>query len=101
MVNVGRYEEGHGFDIIYPDSSTIFFASSTGHGSPTADYYEACARCFTTYDTLVSGVQPNGRLWKEYVVGNTSLGYHDVPRARQRLYDQALTRFRPKIRSIH
>ena len=96
-VTIGRYEEGHGFTIAYPDSSTIFINAVTGYSSPTSKYYESCARCFFTMDTLVSGVQPNGRLWKERFYAGKSRGYYNVPRAQQRLYDQALSSLRPRI----
>ena len=90
---------GGGFEVRYADGSVVFGLNDSGIDSPTRQFYSSVN--FTRYlyrgtDTTIAGNQADGKVWKERIFsgeGGYSVGYINVSRERQKLYDAVLASF--------
>lgn len=90
---------GNGFQIIYSDSATIYYSNDRYISSPNQYNYSTIGWKGFEYpneqkDTIISGQQSDGRLWKEIRKGNDYIGYFNVSPTEKLLFDKAITTFK-------
>ena len=86
---------GHGFEIIYADSSTIYYTNDHGMVTPNHKNYERIklkghSTFYENKDTVLIGQQPDGRYWKEIRNGEDYFGYLNVMKQDKDLFDKSL-----------
>jgi hypothetical protein len=86
---------GHGFEIIYSDSSTIYYTNDHGMETPNHKNYETINwKGYNIFegekDTILNGQQPDGRYWKEIRQGEEFFGYFNVVKQDKDLFDRSL-----------
>ena len=86
---------GHGFEITYSDSSTIYYTNDHGMVTPNHKNYETIN--WTGYnflegkkDTVLNGRQSDRLYWKEIRKGEDYFGYLNVREQDKELFDKAL-----------
>lgn len=88
-------EKGEGFAIEYSDGAVICYKNNyPAFATPNWESYE---KTFDVYpfwreltDTVVSGVLPNGKYWKEIIAGEERLGYRNVDPELVHYFDTSL-----------
>jgi hypothetical protein len=77
----------------YKDSSLIYFNEDQLSVTPNTSNIELMGGVLrkSLYDTAYySGIQKDGRVWKEHVLGEIIIGYLNVPSQRKEEFDTAL-----------
>lgn len=107
--NILQTMSNHGFtaSIYYPDSSTIYYWDDKGMMPPNKNNYETISfeppPGWNMGDTVVFGLQTNGKYWKEVFVGQNWIdksftpywiGYKNVPKEKVMLFDKVLDLFK-------
>ena len=100
---VSKILGGHGnsFSIQYIDNSMIYFTDDMNYATPNYfDNYKTIG--FKTpvgglqTDTSISGLQTNGRYWKEIFHGGYYLGYKNVSKDKLELFNKSIQTFSRK-----
>jgi len=86
---------GHGFQITYSDSSTIYYSNDNHTSTPNYTNYKTInwdgyGILDKPKDTIIEGVLANGLLWKEIRKGNDFIGYTNVPQSNESEFDKSL-----------
>ncbi|MBZ9730477.1 hypothetical protein LB467_12350 [Salegentibacter sp. JZCK2] len=86
---------GHGFKIVYADSSIIYYTNDDAIATPNFKNYETIGwqgfdLLNKNKDTVVYGQQGNGLFWKEIKVGEEFIGYLNVSPADKELFNKSI-----------
>ncbi len=86
---------GHGFRVVYADSSIIYYTNDDAIATPNFKNYETIGwlgfdLLNKKKDTIVHGQQDNGLFWKEIKVGEEFIGYLNVSPADKELFDESI-----------
>lgn len=89
---------GHGFEIIFSDSSTIYYTNDHGMVTPNHRNYETVNWKGYKFlegekDTVLNGQQTNGKYWKEIRKGEDCFGYFDVKGQDKEIFEKSLNTF--------
>ena len=89
---------GHGFAIMYNDSSQIYYTNDDAIATPNYKNYQSIhwkgKQMFDTFsDTIIEGRQSNGKYWKEIIKGNDFIGYLNISEEEKSLFDHSLQTF--------
>lgn len=88
---------GQGFEIIYSDSSKIYYSNDRAVATPNHLNYETIGwseLLLDKKDTIIAGIQKNGKYWKEIISGKDHIGYLNVIETEKKIFDQSIESFR-------
>jgi len=90
---------GHGFQIIYSDSSSIYYSNDKYTTTPNYENYKT--DIWNSYrflespkDTIIEGVLANGLRWKEIKKGNDFIGYTNVSNLQKSSFEKSILSFK-------
>jgi hypothetical protein len=87
---------GIGFQLMYTDSSIIYFSNDWAIATPNYNNYQkidlnTIGSRLIDLDTVMFGIQSNGLNWKEIISDNSFIGYLNVSNKNKELYDQSIS----------
>lgn len=91
-VNEGMCE----YNFTYKDSSVLYISTNVWFGSRLnmENRYNINHQAYrreNLRDTIeISGIQKNGELWREVIIGDVLFGYLNVPESKKELFDEVL-----------
>ncbi len=90
---------GHGFQIIYSDSSAIYYSNDKYTTTPNYVNYKTInwdTHRMTNQpnDTIIGGTLPSGLSWKEIKKGHEFIGYTNVSKSKKSSFEKSILSFK-------